>query len=124
MSGVPYNQDLPPQGGYQPIRYKRNLPARGPGGLAIFGGVLAICTYGFYKVATGNIEKRELAREHAWSRIHLVPLLQAEADRDSYRREQANLAREKEIMKDVPGWEAGKSVYHSQRYQPRNFVVM
>jgi hypothetical protein len=29
----------------------------------------------------------------------------AEADRDVYRREQAALAREKEIMKDVPGWE-------------------
>lgn len=34
-----------------------------------------------------------------------MPLLMAEADRDVYRREQAALAREKEIMKDVPGWE-------------------
>lgn len=34
-----------------------------------------------------------------------MPLLLAEADRDTYRREQATLAREKEIMKDVPGWE-------------------
>jgi hypothetical protein len=48
---------------------------------------------------------RELQREKAWSRIHLVPLLLAESDRDVYRREQAALAREKEIMKDVPGWE-------------------
>jgi len=47
----------------------------------------------------------ELQREKVWSRIHLVPLLMAEADRDVYRREQAALAREKEIMKDVPGWE-------------------
>lgn len=48
---------------------------------------------------------RELQREKTWSRIHLVPLLLAEADRDVYRREQAALEREKEIMKDVPGWE-------------------
>lgn len=48
---------------------------------------------------------RELQRERAWSRIHLVPLLLAESDRDIYRREQAALAREREIMKDVPGWE-------------------
>jgi len=41
-----------------------------------------------------------------WSRIHITPLLLAESDRDVYRREQAALAREKEIMKDVPGWEA------------------
>lgn len=32
-------------------------------------------------------------------------MLLAEADRDTYRREQANVQREKEIMKDVPGWE-------------------
>ena len=37
--------------------------------------------------------------------MHLVPLLMAEGDRDMYRREQAALAREKEIMKDVKGWE-------------------
>jgi GRIM-19 protein len=47
---------------------------------------------------------RELQREKIWSRIHLVPLLMAEGDRDAYRREQAALAREKEIMKDVKGW--------------------
>jgi NADH dehydrogenase (ubiquinone) 1 alpha subcomplex subunit 13 len=48
---------------------------------------------------------RELNREKAWSRIHLVPLLLAEQDRDAYRRQQAAIAREKEIMKDVEGWE-------------------
>jgi NADH dehydrogenase (ubiquinone) 1 alpha subcomplex subunit 13 len=32
-------------------------------------------------------------------------LLLAEGDRDAYRREQAALAREKEIMKDVTNWE-------------------
>lgn len=31
----------------------------------------------------------------------------AEGDRDAYRRQQAALAREREIMKDVPGWEVG-----------------
>ena len=35
----------------------------------------------------------------------MTPLLLAESDRDIYRREQAALAREKEIMKDVPDWE-------------------
>ena len=52
----------------------------------------------------------ELRREKAWSRIHLVPVLMAEADRDTYRREQAQLAREKEIMKDVKGWEVSNIV--------------
>ena len=34
-----------------------------------------------------------------------MPLLLAEGDRDAYRRQQAALAREREIMKDVKDWE-------------------
>ena len=52
-----------------------------------------------------RIASRELQREKVWSRLHLVPLLLAEGDRDAYRRQQAAVAREREIMKDVPGWE-------------------
>ena len=52
---------------------------------------------------------RELQREKIWSRIHLVPILIAEADRDAYRRERAALTREKEIMKNVEGWEVESS---------------
>lgn len=77
-----------------------------------------------------------------WSRIHLVPLLTAEGDRDMYRRQQAALAREKAIMKDVPGWEvsarcargkpakliaelqAGKSVYNNPKYHTPEIVVL
>jgi len=51
---------------------------------------------------------RELEREKVWSRIHLVPLLLAEGDRDSYRRREAAKRREGEIMKDVKGWEVSK----------------
>lgn len=52
----------------------------------------------------------ELAREKMWSRIHLIPLLQAEEDRDLVRRHWADKAREKELM----GGEM--KVYHSDRY--------
>lgn len=52
----------------------------------------------------------ELAREKMWSRIHLIPLLQAEEDRDQVRRFYAEKAREKELL-------GGESkVYHSDRY--------
>ncbi|KAG8936730.1 hypothetical protein FRC02_012012 [Tulasnella sp. 418] len=101
----PYRQDLPPPGGFEAIKYKRSLPFRGPGGWAILGGVTLFCGIGFYRLGQGNLERRELKREKAWSRLHLVPMLLAEGDRDAYRREQAALAREKEIMKDVKGWE-------------------
>lgn len=51
-------RDMPPVGGFEAIKYKRNLPLRGPGGLAILSGVTAICAYGFYQVGQGNLEKR------------------------------------------------------------------
>ena len=37
-------------------------------------------------------------REKMWARIHLAPLLQAEADRDNVRRELADQEREKLLL--------------------------
>ncbi|KIL00515.1 hypothetical protein PAXRUDRAFT_29762 [Paxillus rubicundulus Ve08.2h10] len=115
---------MPPPGGFEAVKYKRNLPFRGPGGLAILGAVAAVCAYGFYRVGKGNLERRELQREKVWSRIHLVPLLLAEGDRDAFRRQQAALEREKEIMKEVKDWEPGKSVYHGARYRSVESIVI
>ncbi|THH16420.1 hypothetical protein EW146_g4232 [Bondarzewia mesenterica] len=98
-------RDMPPAGGFESLKYKRNLPLRGPSGLVLLGGVTAVCVYGFYRLGKGNMEKRELQREKTWSRIHLIPLLLAEGDRDAYRRQQAAVGREREIMKDVKDWE-------------------
>lgn len=45
-----------------------------------------------------------------WSRIHLIPLLQAEEDRDLVRRHLADQAREKELLGD------NMQVYNSGKY--------
>ncbi|CAO3622294.1 unnamed protein product [Cunninghamella blakesleeana] len=111
------------RGGYPEVKYRRYLPKKGPSGLAIVAGITAICTYGFYKVGQGNLERKELARENLWSRIHLVPLLTAEADCDLYRRTEAAKARESKIMKDVEGWKVGESVYNNTKYYvPPSYV--
>jgi hypothetical protein len=47
---------------------------------------------------------RELNREEVYARLYMLPHLLAEEDRDIYRREMAQVAREREIMKDVEGW--------------------
>ncbi len=60
----------------------------------------------------------ELAREKMWSRIHLIPALTAEEDRDLVRRHYADLAREKELM----GGNA--PVYYSDRYVNTSSIVM
>jgi len=39
---------MPPVGGFENVKYRRNLPFRGPSGLAILGGVTAVRAYGFY----------------------------------------------------------------------------
>jgi len=52
------HRDMPPPGGFEAVKYKRNLPLKGPGAYAILGGVTAICAYGFYRVGKGNLERR------------------------------------------------------------------
>jgi hypothetical protein len=47
---------------------------------------------------TDMLLSSELAREKMWSRIHLIPVLQAEEDRDLVRRHWAEQAREKELL--------------------------
>lgn len=58
QSTPPYGQDLPPPEGFEQIRYRRNLPVRGPGGAVVFGGVFAICAFGFWRLGLGNLERR------------------------------------------------------------------
>ena len=67
-------QDLPPEGGYEPVQYKvslkqllrsisadyvqRNLPARGFRPAYYLIGMGAIMTYGFYKYGIGVREHK------------------------------------------------------------------
>ncbi|KAK0517522.1 hypothetical protein JMJ35_000677 [Cladonia borealis] len=110
-------QDLPPTGGYEPVQYKRNLPARGFRPSYYLFAVATIMTYGMYKAGQGIRERNELAREKMWARIHLIPMLQAEEDRDLVRRYWADQAREKELL----GGNA--KVYHSDRFVRPTFSI-
>lgn len=56
------------------------------------------------------VDHSELAREKMWSRIHLIPVLQAEQDRDQVRRMWADQARERELMG------ADTKAYNTDRY--------
>jgi hypothetical protein len=56
------------------------------------------------------LSSSELAREKMWARIHLIPLLQAEEDRDQVRRFWADQKREKELLGE------NTKVYNSDRY--------
>ena len=59
----------------------------------------------------------ELAREKMWSRIHLIPLLTAEEDRDLVRRHFADQAREKALLGSVTSpYNTDKYVYSEGYY--------
>ncbi|KXH25636.1 GRIM-19 protein [Colletotrichum salicis] len=59
----------------------------------------------------------ELAREKMWARIHIIPLLQAEEDRDQVRRWYADQAREKELLGE------NTKVYHNERFVRPTFAL-
>ncbi|EME78015.1 uncharacterized protein MYCFIDRAFT_50654 [Pseudocercospora fijiensis CIRAD86] len=110
-------QDMPPTGGYEPVQYRRNLPVRGFRPAWYLVAVAGIMTYGFYRVGQGIREQNELAREKMWSRIHLIPLLQAEEDRDAVRRVLGQKKMEKELLgKEVP-------VYNKDIFERPTFAV-
>ncbi|KAJ1754643.1 hypothetical protein LPJ77_005091 [Coemansia sp. RSA 2523] len=115
---IPSGQDMPPSGGFKSFRYERRLPKRGPNGLTLFAICGGIMAYGWHRIYLALDERRELDREKMWSRIYLTPALIAETDRDEYRRRHAAVERERVIMKDVPGWVPGQSVYNGKRYAP------
>jgi NADH dehydrogenase (ubiquinone) 1 alpha subcomplex subunit 13 len=63
--------------------------------------------------------------EERRARYVMAPLLQAEEDRWYAAREAEITKQEAEIMKNVPGWKAGESVYHSKtRWVPRNLMPL
>ena len=53
MASMPYKQDLPPEGGYAPINYKR-IPAKSVlNAPIIFGGLIGTMAYGYWSYKKG-----------------------------------------------------------------------
>ncbi|KJR87533.1 NADH-ubiquinone oxidoreductase subunit GRIM-19 [Sporothrix schenckii 1099-18] len=96
---------------------QRNLPSRGFRPAILLGIMGAAMGYGWFKLAVGVREQHEMAREKMWSRIHLIPLLQAEEDRDQVRRHLADQARERELLGD------NTKVYNSDRFVRPTFAA-
>lgn len=60
---VAYKQDLPPAQGYGTIRYKRNLPFKGPSGAMLFAIVGGLTTFGQWHQKRKKAEKRYVRRQ-------------------------------------------------------------
>jgi NADH dehydrogenase (ubiquinone) 1 alpha subcomplex subunit 13 len=62
-----------------------------------------------------------LKREKLWARLYVLPAIQAEWDREWMKWRADQLAKEAEIMKNVPGWVVGEKVYENSRWAPQGF---
>lgn len=110
-------QDLPPIGGYEPIQWKRNIPARGFRPVAYFWIFTGVMGLGYYRYYKGVDEQRELARERQWARFYLQPLLIAEEDRNVARRYFSEMKRQelvKENMTDEMKAKFEKELYNDK----------
>ncbi|XP_056374192.1 NADH dehydrogenase [ubiquinone] 1 alpha subcomplex subunit 13 [Hyla sarda] len=116
MAASKVKQDMPPPGGYGPVDYKRNLPRRGFSGYTMFAIGIGALLFGYWRIGTWNRERRRLYIEDLETRLALLPLFQAESDRRTLRVLRENLEQEAIIMKDVPGWKVGESVFHTDRW--------
>ncbi|XP_061835764.1 NADH dehydrogenase [ubiquinone] 1 alpha subcomplex subunit 13 [Nerophis lumbriciformis] len=116
MAGSKVKQDMPPAGGYAAFDYKRNLPRRGLSGYSMFGIGIGVMFFGYWRLFKWNRERQRLQIEDLEARIAMMPLIYAEQDRRTLRMMRQNLEEEAVLMKDVPGWKVGESVYHTDRW--------
>ncbi|XP_063704584.1 NADH dehydrogenase [ubiquinone] 1 alpha subcomplex subunit 13 [Culicoides brevitarsis] len=100
-------QDLPPEGGYEKIVYKRVPVKTYFSGRQMFIGYVGItigALYLFYlndkKLHCEDIENRSAVNV-------LYPILLAERDREYLKQLRRNRDEEAELMKNVKGWEVG-----------------
>ncbi|KAK2098175.1 NADH dehydrogenase 1 alpha subcomplex subunit 13 ndufa13/GRIM19 [Saguinus oedipus] len=124
MTAAKVKQDMPPAGDYGPIDYKRNLLRRGLSGYSMLALGIGTLLYRYWKIIKCNREHRRLQIEDFEARIPLMPLFQAETDRRILHMLRENLEEEAIIMKDVPGWKVGKSVYNTTRWLPPLLVEL
>ncbi|KAL3726786.1 hypothetical protein ACJRO7_031652 [Eucalyptus globulus] len=118
VKDMPVLQDGPPPGGFAPVRYARRIPNTGPSATAIFLAAFGAFSWGMYQVGQGNKIRRALKEEKYAARRAILPVLQAEEDERFVKEWKKYLEYEAEVMKDVPGWKVGESVYHSGRWVP------
>ncbi|KAK3604712.1 hypothetical protein CHS0354_018952 [Potamilus streckersoni] len=101
-----YTQDLPPQGGYGPIDWAKRIPKR-VNGFMVFGSFIAFTTAAWVIF----MHRRRIEKGHDLevndARIAVHPLYEAERHRMLMRLHRQNRDEERELMKNVPGWELG-----------------
>ena len=111
-------QDMPPAGGYDPIRYRKAVPPKGPSGVALFATVVGVMSYGFYQVIRGNQRRNRENVEKQEARRALIPLLQAEEDLRYVEAHRELTKFEASLGITDPDFVPGESVYKTRWMPP------
>ncbi|XP_066888679.1 NADH dehydrogenase [ubiquinone] 1 alpha subcomplex subunit 13 isoform X1 [Kogia breviceps] len=113
----PKHPDLP-EDPSRPTACQSELQHRCPRVLSysMFAAGIGTLLFGYWSMMKWNRERRRLQIEDFEARIALMPLLQAEKDRRVLQMLRENLEEEAIIMKDVPDWKVGESVFHTTRW--------
>mmetsp|Transcript_17568 Transcript_17568/g.36697 ORF Transcript_17568/g.36697 Transcript_17568/m.36697 type:complete len:133 (+) Transcript_17568:87-485(+) len=112
-------QDMPRKGGFPSVRYKQIVPRRGPPGIVIVGGAIAVTLYGLYNHVERKHEDRFNKLGDFSGRYERGFLIQAREKVDADRLKAKLVDQERQIMANVPGWVAGKNTYYTQPNKPR-----
>jgi NADH dehydrogenase (ubiquinone) 1 alpha subcomplex subunit 13 len=113
-----FKQDGPPAGGFPAINTRRSLPAGGMSSLAMFAGGSIVMIWGYYKMIMNNRALKTLKMEQHDLELSVLPFLTHESDCKTKYLNEKQLENEKDLMRDVPGWQAGASVYATRYLQP------
>lgn len=74
-------QDMPPEGGFPPVRFRRNLPTKMWKGQTIVVLAMFVMAYGWYKYFFLYVRKQQLEQERfLFTDLAVNPFLQAEKD--------------------------------------------
>lgn len=100
-------QDLPPEGGYKPIYYKRVPTVTWLKGWQWIAGYVAVSSVSLYLYTqTANLRKREdIEMRSSKNVIHV--LIAAERDREFLKQVRRNRDEEAKLMANVEGWKVG-----------------
>ncbi|KAI3389323.1 hypothetical protein SNEBB_001440 [Seison nebaliae] len=118
MSTATFKQEMPPPGGFSAFEWQKKQfkPKWTWWKLWTAYAGVTIFSWGTYYYARDKARAQQLERDDI--RCALEPLMLAEADRMFLKQVWENREEEKELMKDVEGWEIGKlygeSVYHDE----------
>lgn len=102
-----YVQDMPPEGGYNPINVKRVPLKPFLNAKLLIGGYLAISSAAFYIY---YLTEKEIVRDEIEMRSCrnvMLPVLIAERDREYLKQLRRNRDDEAKLMANVPGWVVG-----------------